>query len=414
VEKILDGNLGRFEMPDVLTFLNMGRRTGVLVLEHPEQESKIFLREGRPIYATSTKDDLRIGNMLVRQGKVKSTELERILERRDPGQKIGQALLQHQILRQDELASFLKVQVSEVIFDTFTWKKGLFSFYDRVPPPETAVTLAMDLQNLIMEGVRRIDERGRLSEVFSDLNMVAEAVANPERVKSSVTLTQDEWQVLFLVDGRRSLSEICRLVGNPDDLTTLQILYRLVSANLVVVVEPLQVRAEVAEAEPDTGQPVPDFTQRATAERKAPPAPAPAPVAVQYSTSVADRRVVDDTREIVSSKAVAYLGLDKIMVGRLVLVEQGKAETSFPLSKDSSTLGRHRNNDIVIADPKVSSFHARIDRAAEGHVIRDLKSRNGTFVNGRRVETAPLKTDDEIRVGTARLRYKVDYTAQAQ
>ena len=414
MEKILDGNLGRFEMPDVLTFLNMGRRTGVLVLEHPEQESKIFLREGRPIYATSTKDDLRIGNMLVRQGKVKSTELERILERRDPGQKIGQALLQHQILRQDELASFLKVQVSEVIFDTFTWKKGLFSFYDRVPPPETAVTLAMDLQNLIMEGVRRIDERGRLSEVFSDLNMVAEAVANPERVKSSVTLTQDEWQVLFLVDGRRSLSEICRLVGNPDDLTTLQILYRLVSANLVVVVEPLQVRAEVAEAEPDTGQPVPDFTQRATAERKAPPAPAPAPVAVQYSTSVADRRVVDDTREIVSSKAVAYLGLDKIMVGRLVLVEQGKAETSFPLSKDSSTLGRHRNNDIVIADPKVSSFHARIDRAAEGHVIRDLKSRNGTFVNGRRLETAPLKTDDEIRVGTARLRYKVDYTAQAQ
>jgi len=120
VEKILDGNLGRFEMPDVLTFLNMGRRTGVLVLEHPEQESKIFLREGRPIYATSTKDDLRIGNMLVRQGKVKSTELERILERRDPGQKIGQALLQHQILRQDELASFLKVQVSKVIFDTYT------------------------------------------------------------------------------------------------------------------------------------------------------------------------------------------------------------------------------------------------------------------------------------------------------
>lgn len=411
MEKILDGNLGRFEMPDVLTFLNMGRRTGVLVLEHPDQESKIFLREGRPIYATSTKEDLRIGNMLVRQGKVKTAELERILDRREPGQKIGQALLRHNILKHDELASFLKIQVSEVVFDTFTWKKGLFSFYDRVPPPETAVTLAMDLQNLIMEGVRRIDERGRLSEVFPDLNMVAEAVANPERVKSSVTLTQEEWQVLFLVDGRRSLSEICRLVGNPDDLTTLQIVYRLVSANLVIVVEPLQARVEPAEAEPDTALPAGEFTQRATAERQ--PAPAPAPVAVQFSAPVSDRRVVDDTKEIVSSKAVAYLGLDKIMVGRLVLVEQGKAETSFPLSKDSSTLGRHRNNDIVIADPKVSSFHARIDRAAEGHVILDLKSRNGTFVNGRRIESVPLKTDDEIRVGTARLRYKIDYASKA-
>jgi hypothetical protein len=407
VEKILDGNLARFEMPDILTFLNMGRRTGVLVLEHPDQESKIFFREGRPIYATSTKEDLRVGNMLVRQGKVKTAELERILEMRQPGQKIGEALLQHRILRQDELASFLKIQVSEVIFDTFVWKKGLFSFYDKVPPPETAVTLAMDLQNLIMEGVRRIDERGRLSEVFPDLNMVAEAVANPERVKSSVTLTQDEWQVLFLVDGRRSLSEICHLAGNPDDLSTLQILHRLVSANLVTVVEPMQVRAAVPDADAEPLLPVGELTHRAPLERT----PTAAPVNVQYSGPVSDRRVADDTKEIVSAKAVAYLGLNKIMVGRLILVEQGKAETSFPLSKDSATLGRHRNNDVVITDPKVSSFHARIDRNADGHTILDLKSRNGTFVNGRRVENAPLKTDDEIRVGTARLRYKVDYTS---
>lgn len=407
MEKILDGNLARFEMPDILTFLNMGRRTGVLVLEHPDQESKVFFREGRPIYATSTKEDLRVGNMLVRQGKVKTAELERILEMRQPGQKIGEALLQHRILRQDELASFLKIQVSEVIFDTFVWKKGLFSFYDKVPPPETAVTLAMDLQNLIMEGVRRIDERGRLSEVFPDLNMVAEAVANPERVKSSVTLTQDEWQVLFLVDGRRSLSEICHLAGNPDDLSTLQILHRLVSANLVTVVEPMLVRAAVPDADAEPLLPVGELTHRASLERT----PTAAPVNVQYSGPVSDRRVADDTKEIVSAKAVAYLGLNKIMVGRLILVEQGKAETSFPLSKDSATLGRHRNNDVVITDPKVSSFHARIDRNADGHVILDLKSRNGTFVNGRRVENSPLKTDDEIRVGTARLRYKVDYTS---
>ncbi len=43
----------------------------------------------------------------------------------------------------------------------------------------------MDLQNLIMEGVRRIDERGRLAEFFPDLNMIVESVANPERVKAT-------------------------------------------------------------------------------------------------------------------------------------------------------------------------------------------------------------------------------------
>ena len=54
MEKILEGNLARFETPDLLTFLNMCRRTGVLVLERPDQETKLFLREGRPVFATST------------------------------------------------------------------------------------------------------------------------------------------------------------------------------------------------------------------------------------------------------------------------------------------------------------------------------------------------------------------------
>jgi pSer/pThr/pTyr-binding forkhead associated (FHA) protein len=71
-------------------------------------------------------------------------------------------------------------------------------------------------------------------------------------------------------------------------------------------------------------------------------------------------------------------------------------------------VGRHRNNDIVISDPKVSSFHARIDRSADGFVVVDLKSRNGSFINGRRVETGPLTNGDELRMGPARLVYRVD------
>ena len=87
--------------------------------------------------------------------------------------------------------------------------------------------------------------------------------------------------------------------------------------------------------------------------------------------------------------------------------------TSVPLTRDAHTLGRHRNNDIVISDPKVSSFHARIDRTLDGFQLVDLKSRNGTYVNGRKVETSRLKAGDEIRVGTARLVYKIDYSSSA-
>jgi pSer/pThr/pTyr-binding forkhead associated (FHA) protein len=122
------------------------------------------------------------------------------------------------------------------------------------------------------------------------------------------------------------------------------------------------------------------------------------------------QKLEDDTKEIVTPKAVQYPADAKATGSRLVLLEGGRETTSFPLARETCTLGRHKNNDIVITDPKVSSFHARIDRTPDGFVLVDLKSRNGSYVNGQRVETARLLAGDEVRMGAARLLYRVDYT----
>jgi Domain of unknown function (DUF4388)/FHA domain len=414
MEKIFEGDLASFEVPDLLTFLNLSQPTGVLVLERRDQETKLFLREGRPVFATSTGEDLRLGTMLVRMGKLSAQSLDKVLQRtKSASLRIGQALLSEKLLTEDGLASFLKVQVSEVIFDTFVWREGTFTFYDRVPPPATVVTLEMDLRNLIMEGVRRIDVRGRLDAVFPERNMVVEAVVNPERIKQAVTLTQDEWRLFFLIDGRRSIREICHLAGNPDEATTLQILHNLLTARFVA----LGPAAPDAPASLPTVLPVEGGVTVKMPEVKAAAAPAVVPSvavapSVEFNAGLAMRKLTaDDTHEIVSKKAVAYLAnAKKVTISRLVLVQDG-AETSFPLIRDAYTLGRHRNNDIVISDPKASSFHARIDRSSEGFVLVDLKSRNGSWVNGKRAETALLKTGDELRLGMAKLIYKVDYTS---
>jgi hypothetical protein len=405
MEKILEGSLSHFEVPDLLTFLNLGHRTGVLTLERADRESKLFFREGRPVYATSTADELRFGTLLVKFKKLDPDALDRVLHATRPMGRIGQTLLQANLLTEEELASFLKVQVSEVIFNTFEWRDGVFAFFDQVDPPVTAVTLDIDLQNLIMEGVRRLDERGRLAEAIPDRSVVVEAVANPERVKQSVTLTPDEWRVFFLVDGRRSVSEICRTVGNPDELATLQIVYNLAQAKFVRLCPP---RA----GEEEEPLPATSFGVKSPATMLIDPkavAQAATPK-VEYSpASPARREEADDTKEIVNPKAQPYLeDAGKVTMSRLVLVKDG-VETSFPLVRDTYTLGRHRNNDIVVSDPKASSFHARIDRTSEGFVLVDLKSRNGCWLNGKRVDSARLKTGDEVRVGMARLIYRVDY-----
>jgi hypothetical protein len=406
MDKILEGSLSHFEVVDLLTFLNLGRRSGVLVLERADRESKLYFREGRPVYATSTADDLRLGRLLVRFKKVDPKVLEQALDSRASG-RIGQTLLQSRILTEEELGTLLKVQVSEVIFNTFEWREGVFAFFDQVSPPLTAVTLDIDVQNLVMEGVRRIDERSRLDKAIPDRSVVVEPIANAERIKQSVTFTPAEWRVFFLLDGRRSVHEICRAAGDPDELATLQIVYNFVQAKFARLVPPDH---GPAEDEPIVGT-LAGKAGGATAYVEA-TAAAPPP-RVELASGAPPRREDDDTKEIVNPQARAYQAEgSRVTVSRLVLVKDG-ADQSIPLVRDSYTLGRHRNNDIVVSDPKASSFHARIDRAPEGFVLVDLESRNGSWVNGRRVSSARLATGDEVRIGMARLVYRVDYQSPA-
>jgi pSer/pThr/pTyr-binding forkhead associated (FHA) protein len=80
-----------------------------------------------------------------------------------------------------------------------------------------------------------------------------------------------------------------------------------------------------------------------------------------------------------------------------------------PLDSGTVTIGRADSNDVVLdTDGRASRMHALLERFAAGWCVRDLSSRNGTFVNGNRVTgDRPLHPGDEIRVGTTALVYRV-------
>lgn len=80
----------------------------------------------------------------------------------------------------------------------------------------------------------------------------------------------------------------------------------------------------------------------------------------------------------------------------------------FPLLDAEQTIGRAPTNQISIPDGSVSSVHARILRTAEGFVLEDLQSRNGTFVNGEKVEgKRQLADGDLIRLGKIIMTFNV-------
>ena len=69
------------------------------------------------------------------------------------------------------------------------------------------------------------------------------------------------------------------------------------------------------------------------------------------------------------------------------------------LSDTPVTIGRSTEASIVVPSDKASRVHCAIRRWDEDFVIKDMKSRNGTFVNDQRVETAVLHAGDRIRIG---------------
>lgn len=79
----------------------------------------------------------------------------------------------------------------------------------------------------------------------------------------------------------------------------------------------------------------------------------------------------------------------------------------YSLTRSTTRIGREQDNDIVIgSDEKVSRHHAEIRREPDGHVVYDLNSRNGTFVNGRRVNRQRLASGDVIRIGRSQITFQ--------
>jgi pSer/pThr/pTyr-binding forkhead associated (FHA) protein len=80
----------------------------------------------------------------------------------------------------------------------------------------------------------------------------------------------------------------------------------------------------------------------------------------------------------------------------------------IPILADRTVLGRHPSCDIVIPDSSVSRHHAAFIRDGERVLIEDLRSRNGTLVNGRRVAGQRLLSDrDEVSVGEHRMQFRI-------
>jgi pSer/pThr/pTyr-binding forkhead associated (FHA) protein len=120
----------------------------------------------------------------------------------------------------------------------------------------------------------------------------------------------------------------------------------------------------------------------------------------------------DTTVSFVPEESTGELGEEELGVevgeiaagtGVLVVKRGPESGAKFVLDNELTRVGRHPDSEIFLDDITVSRRHAEFLRSAEGYVVRDVGSLNGTYVNRERIDAVPLSSGDEVQIGKFKL-----------
>jgi two-component system, NtrC family, response regulator GlrR len=109
-----------------------------------------------------------------------------------------------------------------------------------------------------------------------------------------------------------------------------------------------------------------------------------------------------------AAASVTLKNSEQVRAVRKLQLLDASAKVVAEVRSRRCSIGHQDANDIVLADPTVSRFHCEIVLDEDGAHVRDLESRNGTFVDGTRVREAWLRDGAELRLGRTTLRARLD------
>jgi hypothetical protein len=141
------------------------------------------------------------------------------------------------ISQQDILAS-LQTHFVAVVNRLFTWVEGLFRFENDLLPPEDKITVRINLENLIIEGSRKLREWEQLQDEIPSLDMALKFTERPGANIRNVNLSVDEWKVVSYINPRNTIRQIAKTT-NKNDLEIRRIVYALLQAGLVEMIRPV-------------------------------------------------------------------------------------------------------------------------------------------------------------------------------
>ncbi|MDY0341886.1 MAG: DUF4388 domain-containing protein, partial [Coriobacteriia bacterium] len=250
----LRGNLKDFSLPDVFQLVQLSGKTGVLRVVSPDAEGSIWFRDGDVFFAQSNWRHDLLGARLVSAQRITPAALKRALEihaSESGSRRLGEILVSEGYITQQMLETFVQEQIEDTIFDIMRWDEGDFDFEALPEVVHEDIGLAVSVENIVMEGSRRLEEWNRIKKKVPSADMVFKMATAPGEGTFEISLKPIEWNLLLLIDGTRSVRELALHVRSTD-FEVSRVIYGLLSAGLLEVPsddEVVRLRAEHAARE---------------------------------------------------------------------------------------------------------------------------------------------------------------------
>ena len=235
----MTGLIGNVGIVDLLSFFNMFRKSGLLHFVLAGGSKSLYFHNGEIVSATSTFPEEEIGEVLYSLGKFDREILQGARQFANGEVPLGKILVNQEIITSQDLWAATKTQVETIVYNLFAFQEGSFVFIDVALEEDKVVSLSMNTQNLIMEGLRRVDERAVYMQKVKSLDAHPVATGKVPNDLDSVS----QKMVALIQAGVSDVKELLRRSGT-GDFDALRLLSQLVERGVVAMEEAPTVAVE--------------------------------------------------------------------------------------------------------------------------------------------------------------------------
>jgi hypothetical protein len=233
----IEGPLQDIGIHDVFQLLDLTRKSGRLRVHSSARnnEGAVYFRSGAVIGATMRENIHSLGALLKRAGKVSEEQIATAIDAQEKGDKrrVGEILIAQGAVTKREVERYMRQQIETVVFELFSWREGGFSFTDeKEDDAPFDSTIRVSTESLLMEGARRIDEWSRIADKVPNAFVVPAIAPLSDGAEPPIDLRPNEWELLALVDGERTIREIAAVLAM-SEFDVAKAIYGMISTGLV-------------------------------------------------------------------------------------------------------------------------------------------------------------------------------------